>query len=228
MSVSPRDLLDRFQRVEEFLTQPPLPEAAAALGEQATTLHDVVARLSIEVVAQESGSRFVDVHVKSSKELRSALYTDHMAPISRVAREVFGTTGFGQAFRLPSARASNQKLIASAAAFADAAVQQKDAFVRHGLPDDFIEQLKASADALGGARLAKKESVRVRITASQAAIEQIKRGRQAVRLLNAILQVRLKKDRELLAAWNAVRRLNAKSKPEVPVPAPQIAPVKAA
>jgi hypothetical protein len=222
-----RDLLDCFQRVEEFLTQHPLPEAAAALGEQAATLHDVVTRLTSDFAAQVSGKNFVGVHVKSAIELRHTLYAEHLMPISRLAREVFGSTGFGEAFRMPARRASNQQLIASAQAFADAAVQQKDTFVRHGLPGDFIEQLKASADALGGARMAKKESVRVRITATKGSMEQGKRGRQAVRLLNAILQVRLRKEPELLTAWNAVRRPRAKSD-ETLAPVPDIAPVKAA
>jgi Xaa-Pro aminopeptidase len=94
---------------------------------------------------------------------------------------------------------------------AEAAQKASDVFVKHGLLQDFIEQLKASASALETARNATVESTRRRLTATAALHDQVKRGRKAVRLLNAILEPRLAKDPERLAAWRSAKRVRPTS-----------------
>jgi hypothetical protein len=202
-----RSALSSFQRVQEFLAQHPLSDSPATLGAQATELDDVIARLSSDSLDQEAGGRFVRAHSESQRKLRGTLYTDHMQPISRVAREVFGASGMDKAFRLPSPGAANQKLLASAGAMAEVAEQEKDALLKHGLPQDFIEQLKSAASSLADARSAKVQSARRRTTATAALDDQVKRGRKAVRLLDAVLRPRLAKDPELLAAWRSAKRV---------------------
>jgi Xaa-Pro aminopeptidase len=112
-----------------------------------------------------------------------------------------------RAFRLPPTKAVNQTLLAAAGAMTQAAQKEKDVFVKHGLPQDFIEQLKTCATALETAQNAKVESHRRRVTATAALRDQVKRGRKAVRLLNAILEPRLAKDPERLAAWRSAKRV---------------------
>jgi hypothetical protein len=202
-----RNTWSSFERVDEYLAQHPFADAPAALGLQAAELKEVLAQLSSDAVNQDAGDRFFRAHAKSQHALRSTLYAEHLQPISRVARDVFGATGMDKAFRMPKTAKVNQKLIAAAGAMAEAAEKSKDLFLKHGLPQDFIEQLKASAASLGVARIAKTESNRRRVTATAALNEQFKRGRKAVRLLNAILQPRLAKDPELLAAWRSAKRV---------------------
>jgi hypothetical protein len=202
-----RSTLSSFQRVQEFLTQHPLSDAADALGAQAKELDDVIARLSSDSVDQEAGSRFHRVHTASQRTLREELYTIHMLPISRVAREVFGLSGMDRAFRMPRSTKVNQTLLAAAGAMAEAAEKQKEVFTKHGVSPDFIERLKSAAAVLEQVGNAKTESGRRRITATAAVKEQLKRGRKAVRLLNAILQPRLARDPELLAAWRSAKHV---------------------
>jgi hypothetical protein len=203
-----RSALSSFQRVQEFLAKYQVTnDASETLGAQATELHEVIARLSSEAVDQEAGARFVRVHAESQRRLREALYGDHMLPISRVAREVFGASGMDRAFGMPHKRSVNQTLLAAAGVMTEAARKNSEVFLKHGLPQDFIEQLKACAAALETARNAKVESGRRRVTATADVGEQVKRGRKAVRLLNAILQPRLAKDPELLAAWRSAKRV---------------------
>ena len=199
--------VDSFERVDEFLTQHPLSDAPATLGAQALELKDVLAHVASDSIDQEAGGRFVRVYAESQRKLRSTLYTDHMQPISRIARDVFGATGLDRAFRMPKNARVNQPLLAAAGAMAEAAAKEKDVFVKHGLPEDFLEQMNASATALNEARLARTESARRRVTATAALNEQLKRGRKAVRLLDAILKPRLAKDPELLAAWKSAKRV---------------------
>jgi hypothetical protein len=202
-----RSALSSFQRVQEFLAQLPTSSDAPTLGAQAKELAEVIARLSSNSVEQEAGGRFARVHTEAQRRLRHTLYTEHMQPIARVAREVFGASGLDRAFRMPRHTTVNQKVLAAAGAMAVAAQKEREVFVKHGLPQDFVEQLEACASALETARNARVESGRRRVTATAAVGELLKRGRKAVRLLNAILQPRLAKDPELLAAWRSAKRV---------------------
>ena len=201
-----RSTLNSFQRVQEFLTQHSVSEAPAGLGAQAAELGAVIARLSSESVGQEAGRRFVRVHAESQRQLREALLKEHMQPISRVAREVFGVTGMDRAFLMPKQSNVNQPVLAAAGAMAEAAGKTQDVFLTHGLAPDFIEQLKSAASALDTTRNARTESARRRVTATAAVQDQLKRGRRAVRLLNAILAPRLARDPGQLAAWRSAKR----------------------
>src|SRR2546430_13345533 len=53
--------------------------------------------------------------------------------------------------------------------------------------------------------------MRRRVAATASVKDQLKRGRRALRLLNAILSPKLAADPELLAAWNNVRRVKPTS-----------------
>ena len=225
-----RSTLSSFQRVKEFLTQHPLSDAPATLGPQALELNDVIDRLSTDSVDQEAGTRYVRAHVESQRKLRRTLYTEHMLPISRVAREVFGATGMDKAFRMPKSAKVTQVLLAAAGAMAEVAEKQKDVFIQHGLPQAFIDQLKASAKAIEEARDARTESARRKVTATAAVKDQLKRGRKAVRLLNAILTPRLAKDPQLLVAWRSAKRVppQGSSTAAGTAPAPTVAPAPVA
>lgn len=201
-----RSTLSSFQRVQEFLSQHPSSNVPEGLGTQKAELENAVAQLLSESVDQDAGVRFGRAHTEHERKLREALCTEHMQPISLVAREVFGVTGMDRAFLMPRGR-TNQPLIAAAGAMALAAERQKDTLLQHGLAPDFIQKLTAAASALDGARNAKVESSRRRVTATATVKAQLKRGRKAVRLLDAILKPRLAGNPQLLAAWQSAKRV---------------------
>ena len=132
-------------------------------------------------MGQDAGIRFTRVHIERERNLAETLYDDHMQPISRIARDVFGRSGMDKAFRMPRTRVI-VPLVTAALAMAKAAEQEKEVFLRHGLPKDFIEQLKSAASALEETRTAKTRSARDRTTATASVQDQAKRGRKAVRL----------------------------------------------
>jgi hypothetical protein len=206
MNRTTRSALEAFERVQEFLTQHPLADIPADLGEQATELADVVSQLSGRALAEETSRRFVKVHAKSEQNLLETLRVAHMRLISRVAREVFGPTGMDRAFMMPKDRTVTTAVLLGAAAMADAAEKQKETFVRHGLAPSFIDDLRGAAKALEEARLLKTENARKRNTATAASRDEVSRGRKAVRLLDAILTAKLAKEPELLAAWVKAKR----------------------
>lgn len=210
MDRSGRSTLSSFQRVQEFLAQQPRANVPDGLGAQKAELDEVIAQLLSTSVDQDAGVRFARAHTESERKLREVLYKEHMQPISRVAREVFGVTGMDRAFLMPRGR-TNQPLIAAAGAMARAAEREKDVLLHHGLAPDFIERLTAAAAALDAARNAKVESSRRRTTATATVKAQLKRGRKAVRLLDAVLTPRLAGNPQLLAAWESATRVRPTS-----------------
>jgi len=214
-----RNTLATFQSVQEFITQHPLADAPALLGAQAQELGAVIEGLTASAVDQEAGMRFQRVHVQSQRTLREALYMQHMRPISLVAREVFGVTGTDRAFRLPKTRRVSQTVLNAARAMAQAAENNRGVFVLHGLADDFVDQLRSAIDALTQARTSKTSNLRRLVTATASTDGLVKRGRKAVRLLDAILVPRFAQEPELLAAWRTakkVRPATAQSTTEAP------------
>lgn len=107
--------------------------------------------------------------------------------------------------KLPRRLSVSETLIAAARAMADAASDQEAVFVEHGMAPTFVQQFRAAATELEKAVVARDLSERRRKTATAATRELVKRGRRAVRLLDAILSPRLAKDARLLVVWKSVK-----------------------
>lgn len=211
------------RRVQEFLTAHPFADAPVDLGKQRVELDEVVGQLSQDAVEQEAGHRLTAAGNKNQRELRRDLWDNHMLPISRVGRDVFGIAGMDRALKLPKKSVTNEVVLAAAGAMAEAASKQEAALIEHGLSKDFVAELRAASAALATALGNRDGTMRRRVTATAGMSDQVKRGRRALRLLNAILAPKLATDPELLAAWNNVRRVKpsaaAPKAPATPAPA---------
>lgn len=215
MDAEERNVYRSFRRVQEYLAARHLGAESPQLGKQSQDLDAVIAQLSKEMVDQEAGHRLTKAESANQRGLRGALQRQHMLPVSRVAREVFGVSGMDKALRMPSAAASSEALVSAARAMAESAEAHAPVFVEHGLLAEFATRLRDAASALDASLGARDGTRRRRVTATAAVRDQLKRGRRAVRLLNAILAPRLAGDAEQLAAWENVKRI----KPAFPAPA---------
>lgn len=213
MKARQRQVLRSFRRVREFIAANVPAESQAGLGVQLAELDDVLSSITEMATEQEAGSRLTSAETRRQATLRMALWDRHMLPVSRVAREVFGSSpGVDAALRMPSKRtADSQLLLAAAAAMAEAAQPHAALFVSHGLSQNFVTELREAATRLETALTARETTQRRTITATAGVSLQITRGRRAVRLLNAILAPRLAGNGDLLATWNSVRRVRAVS-----------------
>lgn len=206
MNTEQRRALRSFRRVHEFLAAHPITDAPASYGRQAVELTEVLAQLAEESREQVSGIRTTQGDAKREKALKDRLWLQHMKPISRIAREALGAAGMDKDLKLPPRSAVSETMIASARAMADAASDRAAVFVEHGLPADFAEQARDAATQLENALTARALSERRRTTATAATRELVKRGRRAVRLIDAILSPRIAQDAMLVAVWNSVKR----------------------
>ena len=96
---------------------------------------------------------------------------------------------------------------------AQAAESNREVFLQHGLAPDFVDQLRSAIDALAQACTSKASSLRRQVTATASTDGLVKRGRNAVRLLDAILVPRFANEPELLAAWRTAKKVRPSAGP---------------
>lgn len=90
---------------------------------------------------------------------------------------------------------------------AQAAEAHASVFVQQaGLPEDFVQQLRAAIEALAGAIPVRVEGQRRRKTATEAVAKLVQRGNASVDMLDAIVTPRLAGQPQLLIAWKSVKR----------------------
>jgi len=206
MKKAQRAARHRFGRVKDFLGQHPAVGGAAELGKQSQVLDEVLQKLSDNGEEQDAALRFTRAEITRQRALRHELRNNHMQPVSRIAKLVYGVPSMNTAFKMPKLRADNEALLDAARGMAQAAAKNADVFIEHGLQKDFLEQFRAATSALSDALGARVESQRRRTVANKSVAELVKRGNTAVQMLDAVVTPRLANDPDLLAAWKSVKK----------------------
>jgi hypothetical protein len=203
MTKKGRIALRRFRRVQEFLAT----NAVDGTQVKLRVLEQVIRELAQSGEEQDASTRLTRGETARQRALRNALWNRHLVPISRIARRAFGIPGMDQKFLLPRKRADNEGILAAARGMAQAAEQHADVFVQQeGLPQDFVQQMRAAIDALAGGLTVRVEGQRRKTTSRETSSELVKRGVAAVEVLDAIVKPRLEGTPELLAAWKSAKR----------------------
>jgi hypothetical protein len=196
----------RCRRVRDFLTQHPKLGSVADLAKQTQVLDEVLAGLPVLGEEQDANLRQARAETSRQRALRTTLRYDHMAPISKVARLLRGSTGIDRALVMPTLSNDNDALIDAARGMAQAAAKQSAVFIGQGMAVDFVEQLRAATSALADVLGARVESQRRGIVARQSIDELVQRGTTAVNMLDALVTPLLSQDADLLRAWRTVKR----------------------
>ena len=196
-----------FRRVMEFMAANTPADLSAKFATHMAELDDVMNVLPQLTQEQDAAQRSTLAETQRQKARREVLWKDHMLPIAGLAREAFGSPGVEEALRMPKMSADNDRVVAAARGMADAAEKHAELFTREALADDFVEQLRAAAQALADSLVARVESVRRRVRATAGVKAQVARGRRAVRKVSVVLRPRLTKDPQLAAAWANAKQL---------------------
>ena len=202
--------LDSLRRVQDFLDAHADAVGALRNSEGRVQLDEAVASLT----AHNADQAATDLALAGAKEkqqaLASELQSKHMVSIAQFARAklrgvpdfaALAKSGFG--LRLKA-------LIHAARAMATAAAPQRDAFVSAGFPPDAIAELGAVASALEATMTDRANAKVRRVGATKGIEEAVKRGREAVAMLNAVIGRQFAGDATFLAGWRAARRVTAK------------------
>jgi hypothetical protein len=119
-------------------------------------------------------------------------------------------------FRVPRNQ-NDQAVLATARAFASAALPLKAEFVKRGMPADFIEDLEADIEAFSEAITRKNEGRESHVTATAAIDDLIEHGMKAVQELDPIMRNTFADDPAKLAGWlsaSRVERTPRRNKPQ--------------
>ena len=204
-----------FQRVDQFLTTHaddlgPITTAAAR-----TIFDRVLAALPTLAATQYGAQETAMGCTRRRNELRDTLRFGHMRPIADIARITLADEPESVQFRLPRAKVPDARLLAAADAMATRAVPYPDTFTAHALPEDFIAQLQAAADAVRQAVAERATARNAWVLATADVHQQLALGKGALRVLDSLIVAQLRTtNAPLMEAWNQTKHVHAK--PGVP------------
>jgi hypothetical protein len=202
--------LDSLRRVQDFLE---------AIGNGARTINDSDGRRQLDE-AVTALVRYADEQAVTELAMKglmarqrsqcSALRTSHMKPIAIFARAKLRDVPDFAALVKSGRGLQPKQLVRAARAMAAAGASQADLITRGGFPPDTIAQLAAAASELE-TTLLERAGVNVRRVGSTVGVrEELIKGREAVRMLDAVVTKRFADDETFLAAWCVARRVTAK------------------
>src|SRR5438045_1873981 len=176
MNTSISHLLETFVRVRDFGAEHAnLFRSDSLAPDQFEIVQQVVAEMNIYLTTQTSGKGSVQQATVTRAEAREALRED-MQALARTARVMaIDTPGLENKFRMPRS-GSDQALLQAARAFAADAVPLKDEFIRHELPNSFVEDLLSDIANLEHAVVGQNTGRETHISASISVEEIAERG----------------------------------------------------
>jgi hypothetical protein len=214
-------VLDTARHVQAFLD-----DNAALIGPSIASsrrnLDDVVAQLTALGVAQSSGTIASRGATARQKSLRTSLRANHMKPIADVAKQMLKDVPEFHSLTMPPKQVGATQLVHAATAMADAAQLHEGVFTGVGLPDDFIAQLHAAADAVTASLDSRQQQIGVRTGATAGIEAQESRARSLFKIINALVVPKLGSNAGLLAQWKSTKAISQKTTSAI-VPASTVA-----
>src|SRR5688572_7902827 len=200
-----------YQRAQDFLAANPPPESAAYAA-QKKVLDDVVAKLNDYATDQGAAQRLSRASTRGQAALRRKLRSEHLGPIAQIARAMLrDVPGIEAALVLPSWNLKTHNMVRAAGGFRKVAAEYESVFVEAGRPQDFLAQLDGAIAALNGSGLGQARSLGSHVGAKRGIEDQLRRGRKAVELLDAMVKAAFADQPVLLARWATARRVKATS-----------------
>ena len=228
MRTSQGNTLQSLRSVQAFLrtNAAVLPTVATAGARQ--QLDDIVASLDGHAIVQSGSTLTARSATQRHTALRDVLLRDHMKPIAMIAAASLPKTPELEPLQMPKGRPTPERLRALAHGMANAAQPYEQVFINAGLPQDFLAQLIASADATTDTIGARQQN-RVQVgSATRGLSVQLSNGRKIVHVLDAFVKSALKDDPSLLAGWNQAKRVGKTNGPRAQVSTTPAPPAHAA
>ena len=203
---------DTLVNVQRFLDANAAALASVNSSGARKALDDAIASLDGHAVAQAEHRIGSTGETSKQRSLRLALRRQFLRPIAKVAAATLGDVPELAALRLPPVRLVGAPLVDAANAMANAAAPYTATFVAAGLRPGFLDDLRAMLQQIGSSLDGRSDHSAKRRGSTIALGSGTAGGRRALHLLDAAIQQAVT-DEQLLAEWNAVRRIPAKPGP---------------
>ncbi|MBA3891016.1 MAG: hypothetical protein H0X64_10840 [Gemmatimonadaceae bacterium] len=202
-----KQVLESYERVQAFVEAHPL-EGGASYGAPKALLDEVVARLGSHGTMQETGGRMERGEMVKQRLFARQLREGHLRPIAQVGRAVLSHVPQIDALvRTPSPHLPARMLVIKAQAVRGLAAAHEEVLATNGCEEDFLAQLDEAIAVLSSALTGRALSTGTRVGSRQGLANEIRRGRDAVQMLDAIVRRRFGARPETLAAWRVARRV---------------------
>jgi hypothetical protein len=139
--------LDAARRVQVFLDTEAAAIGTAVPPTLRAMLDDAVKQLAAFQLQQGTAEGTAKGETVNQVALRDELYTRFMAPIGTTAKIELKTTPEYPNLHVAATARRKIDFLATAAKFADAAAKHEALLVQHGMPTDFLTQLRAAIAA---------------------------------------------------------------------------------
>ena len=202
---------DALLRVEDFVDSHAATVGVIASSEGRAQLQTCLASIAAHAVEQGTAHRRIAGEFNTERKLTEELLTQHITPIATFARARLRGTPGGAALATSCRGLQGVKLVHAARSLATAAAPYANELTRGGFPADAIEQLVLATDALEAAIVGRANIRVARVGATKGIESQLLSGREAVTMLHAVISRQFADDPTFLAAWDAARRVKAKS-----------------
>lgn len=203
-------VLNTLQRVQSFMDANAGVLGALNRSAYRRILDAVVLTLSSHAVKQTASKRRGVAETAKQRVLRNALKVNRMRPIATVAASKLRQAPEFLALKMPPANTSSRRLIAAAGAMEEAAAGYIPTFLDAGLPADFLAQLRASAAALNTSVANRGVTASSQTGATAGLKAEAARGRDAVHVLDSLIEPLLAGDTVLLVQWKTAKRFGGK------------------
>ena len=206
MDLKQSNRLQWLKEVQKFLD-----ERAAELPGLSTTgmrkkFDDAVEEVSKLAATQTSADLRAMSTTRRLHSLTAALIEHHMTHVARIAKVALPPGPELVPLGLPKRAVTGERLAARARGMATEAQKYESTFVAAGLPSDFIQQLRDSADALTGLISQRKQSIAERGAATKLLGTEIREACRVVRVLDGFVKTTGKDNPKLLVTWNIVKK----------------------
>jgi hypothetical protein len=203
-----KQLLERYERVQEFLRGHPPAAPSAAFVAKSAELGALVDRLRALFADQVIGRRASMDDVQRTALARRHLRDRHLRPISQIARGALSLNDTAlRSLALPSVKLPNFKLLVASASVREAAAKHAQTLVENGRPEDFLARLDAAMERLSDAMNARASSVGLHVGARAGVVAELKRGRKLMEVLDTLVADAWEGNAEVLARWRTARRV---------------------
>lgn len=202
-----KQVVEALQRVQEFIRANPLPPPQD-YGAPRALLDDVVATLTGQAATQVAGGRLGRAEQQREATLRRTLIEQHLRPIALIARaSLRRVPGIEKALTMPRPQLPTSQLLSEANAIRDVAATYQARFVECGRPADFIERLTQAIQALSGAMIGKAHNRGRSVGAGKGLAATVQEGRDALKLLDAMVTTAFAGNPDVLGRWRIARRI---------------------
>ena len=198
--------LQVLRRVHDYLGRRAPKLTIGDLQAQTEALGGIVDRLTQHAGEQDVRDRAAQSRTRAKQVLMTKLRVVYMRPITRLATAIFPTDGELRKALTTPGPVDDEKLLAAAYGMADRASQFEKYLIAAGFAPDFLARMRETTDACREAITRRSAELGLRSASTTGLLDELRRGRQVVQLIDAMLAPALETQPDQLAEWRSIAR----------------------